>query len=557
MMAGLLSLPVWVRVVASVLIGIGVFVAGTVLWATRSQEAAAIAQARVSASTITQVTVAGMKAVMLTGDAAQQTGFVEHLRRSQGIEALRIVPAESVRRQFGAKTAGDARADAVEAGVLGDAQPYTAVERLDGKLTYRAVVPVLVQGRACLGCHQVDEGAVLGAVSLRIGLDEVDRSSRTFRHGVLLAALAGSLPVVLVSYLLVSRTVSRPLLEVVRQLREIAEGGGDLTKRLPVRGRDEVGQLASSFNTFVDTLHGMLRHVRDAAMQVASAAGQLSASTGHFSSGTQQHAASLEETAASLTQLTATVKQTADSLTQANRLAMDSRVTAQNGGAVVTQAVTSMTEITTASKRISEIIATIDEIAFQTNLLALNAAVEAARAGEQGRGFAVVAVEVRNLAQRSAAAAKEIKALIQDSGRKVEAGAERVNRSGQTLQDIVASVQRVTGLVAEITSANREQAQGLEQVSIAVNQMGGVVQANVGETEELLATGQALAEQAERLRDLIGGFKLEDATSPPAVVEPAARPAPQSPRIAAGVAPMPSARRSAPPPALTRSGRAA
>jgi len=222
MMAGLLSLPVWVRVVASVLIGIGVFVAGTVLWATRSQEAAAIAQARVSASTITQVTVAGMKAVMLTGDAAQQTGFVEHLRRSQGIEALRVVPAESVRRQFGAKTAGDARADAVEAGVLGDAQPYTAVERLDGKLTYRAVVPVLVQGKACLGCHQVDEGAVLGAVSLRIGLDEVDRSSRTFRHGVLLAALAGALPVVLVSYLLVSRTVSRPLLEVVRQLREIA-----------------------------------------------------------------------------------------------------------------------------------------------------------------------------------------------------------------------------------------------------------------------------------------------------------------------------------------------
>jgi methyl-accepting chemotaxis protein len=206
---------------------------------------------------------------------------------------------------------------------------------------------------------------------------------------------------------------------------------------------------------------------------------------------------------------------------QANALAEASRTAAERGGAVVHDAVVAMGEINRSSKRIADIITTIDEIAFQTNLLALNAAVEAARAGEQGRGFAVVAAEVRNLAQRSATAAKEIKGLIQDSVGKVEVGSELVNKSGATLQEIVGSVKRVTDVIGEIAAASREQATGVDQVNQAVTQMDRVVQANAAQTEEMSSTAQALAAQAGRLQELVGRFKVAEAY--PATGAPATR----------------------------------
>src|ERR1043166_637857 len=235
--------------------------------------------------------------------------------------------------------------------------------------------------------------------------------------------------------LALARSIARPLAETVELLRDIADGEGDLTKRLTVRSNDEIGELAGWFNTFVDKLTSIIGNVRLTATHVTGASQQLSGATGQLASGTQEQAASLEETAASLEQITATVKQNADNARQASQLAGGSRDAAERGGGVVAAAVASMDEITRASKRIADIITVIDEIAFQTNLLALNAAVEAARAGEQGRGFAVVASEVRNLAQRSAGAAKEIKALIKDSVAKVEEGSQHVNRSGKTLDE--------------------------------------------------------------------------------------------------------------------------
>jgi methyl-accepting chemotaxis protein len=218
-------------------------------------------------------------------------------------------------------------------------------------------------------------------------------------------------------------------------------------------------------------------------------------------------------------EITATVKQNADSARQANQLAAGSRESAEKGGQVVTSAIGAMSEINAASKKIADIITTIDEIAFQTNLLALNAAVEAARAGEQGRGFAVVATEVRNLAQRSATAAKEIKALIQDSVRKVENGSELVNRSGQTLDEIVTSVKRVTDIVAEIAAASKEQATGIDQVTKAMAQMDQVTQQNSSQTEELSSTAQSMSTHAEQLQALVARFKLgadSGRTAPPA-----------------------------------------
>jgi methyl-accepting chemotaxis protein len=249
--------------------------------------------------------------------------------------------------------------------------------------------------------------------------------------------------------------------------------------------------------------------VDDISNSVAAASQQLAAASEQLSSGAQQSASSLEETASSLEEITATVRQNADNADQANQLANSSRETAEKGGAVVANAVKAMGEINQASRKIADIITTIDEIAFQTNLLALNAAVEAARAGEQGRGFAVVAGEVRNLAQRSATAAREIKGLIQDSVNKVESGSELVNKSGETLGEIVSSVKRVTDIVAEIAAASREQTAGIEQINKAVAQMDQVTQSNASQTEEMSGTAVALSGQAEQLQTVVAQFNLK------------------------------------------------
>ncbi|MDY3552429.1 methyl-accepting chemotaxis protein [Gemmata sp. JC717] len=294
-----------------------------------------------------------------------------------------------------------------------------------------------------------------------------------------------------------------------------ALAAGDFTASVPDLGSDDMGQMARSLNEAVVSVRTAMEGVREVSEQLANASGQLSSASEEISSGAQEQASSLEETASSLQEITAAVKQSADNAQQARQLASGSKEVAERGGAVVSGAVEAMSEINGASKKIAEIITTIDEIAFQTNLLALNAAVEAARAGEQGRGFAVVATEVRNLAQRSATAAKEIKGLIQDSVKKVEAGTELVNRSGDTLAEIVTSVKRVTDIVTEMAAASREQSTGIDQVNKAVSQMDGVTQRNASQTEEMSATAQSLTDQAGQLRDLVSRFKLGAGHNPP------------------------------------------
>jgi methyl-accepting chemotaxis protein len=315
-----------------------------------------------------------------------------------------------------------------------------------------------------------------------------------------------------ISTYFVGLSIVRPLGRTVELLKDIAEGEGDLTKRLDVKSRDEIGELAKWFDTFMGKLHDIMVQVGSVTGNVASASQQLSAASEQLSSGAQEQASSLEETAASLEEITGTVKQNADNAKQANQLAVGSRDTAEKGGEVVSTAVSAMGEINKSSKKIADIITTIDEIAFQTNLLALNAAVEAARAGEQGRGFAVVAAEVRSLAQRSATAAKEIKGLIQDSVQKVQDGSELVNKSGQTLQEIVSSVKKVTDIIGEIAAASQEQSGGIDQVNKAVSQMDQVVQSNAAQTEELSSTAQSLSRQAQQLQALVGRFKLDQST---------------------------------------------
>jgi methyl-accepting chemotaxis protein len=437
--------------------------------------------------------------------------------------------------------------------------------RLEWAEASREVLNVLAQDTPGARRDAIDlsmgEGAVKVEKTRRILAGLIDRrlelvrsqaaaeAARVTRMGWwILGVVVGAFVVAASASIAMARSIARPLGETVELVRDIAEGAGDLTKRLHVSGRDEIAELRRWFNVFMERLNAIISQVNVLALQVAGAARQLSAAGGHLSSGSQQQASSLEESAASLEEITGTVKQNADNARQANELAHGSREAAEKGQEVVSSAVQSMAEITRASRQIAEIITVIDEIAFQTNLLALNAAVEAARAGEQGRGFAVVAAEVRSLAQRSAVAAKEIKELIRDSVAKVEQGSSLVTRSGQTLEEIVGSVRRVTDIIREIAGASQEQSQGIDQVNRAVSQMDQVVQTTAAQTEELSSTARALAAQAEELRGVVGRFRLATET---AAAPPPARSRTTGPRRPArAVVP-------APPPAMTLAGTAA
>jgi methyl-accepting chemotaxis protein len=319
-----------------------------------------------------------------------------------------------------------------------------------------------------------------------------------------------------------ARMIAAPLARTVTMLEAVA--AGDLTQRLPVDGRDEVGQAAAAVNHAVEAMHATVREVSDAAGAAAAASQELSAASEQLSDSAHEQASSLEETAASLEEITGTAKQNADNARQASALAVSSREAAETGGTAAAAAVAAVEDINSASRKIAAITATIDEIAFQTNLLALNAAVEAARAGEQGRGFAVVATEVRNLAQRASSAAQEIKGLIGDSVGKVETGSARVKQSGATLTDIVASVKRVSDIIGEIAAATQEQTTGLDEVSRAVTRMDQVVQANAAQSEEVSTTAESLARQSAHLQSLVRRFRIDHAAAAPATREPVHRP---------------------------------
>jgi methyl-accepting chemotaxis protein len=381
----------------------------------------------------------------------------------------------------------------INAGDIDGAKAYLTSEFRPLLLAYKKVLneQIKLQKAAVAAASDSAELTYAETRMLMIGL------------GLVILALAGGIAWG------ISASITGPVARALEVANTVA--AGDLTSRIEVSTRDEMGQLLQALKAMNESLARTVQTVRSGTDTIATASSEVAAGSLDLSSRTEQQAGSLEETASSMEELTSTVKQNADNARQANVLAASASNVAARGGAVIEQVVGTMREIHDASGKIADIIGVIDGIAFQTNILALNAAVEAARAGEQGRGFAVVAGEVRNLAQRSAAAAREIKDLIADSTGKVENGSRLVGEAGSTMREIVDGVRRVTDIMAEISAASHEQSSGIEQINRAIAQMDEVTQQNAALVEQTSAAADAMQDQAARLAQAVSVFRVDGA----------------------------------------------
>ncbi len=461
-------------------------------------------------NTLMDIEVGGKSVI---GDTAGRALFIKRLGVSENIQELRVVRGKGTNDEFGEGLPQEKPVDAMDNAVLANGKLQVKISEDDkGNATMRLVVPSIAmkefRASKCLECHGVDEGTVLGAVSVTMNIQDDVADIRMVNAWIWVGQ--GILQVVL--YFVIGMIVRRALSQLGAEPSEAANlaqrvAHGDLSQPIKLRKGDEHSMMAQ-LKYMQDSLADVVRNVRGGAEGVATASNEIAQGNSDLSARTEHQASALEQTAASMHQLDATVKQNAASADQANQLAVKASDVAARGGKVVAEVVQTMKGINASSHKISEIISVIDGIAFQTNILALNAAVEAARAGEQGRGFAVVASEVRSLAGRSADAAKEIKGLISASVDCVDQGTVLVDQAGVTMQEVVSSIRHLTDIMGEITVASGEQSTGVSQVVQAIEQMDQVTQQNAALVEEMAAAAQSLNDQAQQLVQTVAVFKL-------------------------------------------------
>jgi methyl-accepting chemotaxis protein len=491
--------------------GLGVYRLQGVAGATRTMMEVPLAKERMIGDWY-RIVYAGIRrttAVAKSADPSLATFFAEEAKNGTAtaqalikkIEELasdddKALMAELVETRKGYVSSRDGVMKAKAAGNDAEATRLLEQAYLPASSKYEAMLQRMLD-------HQRKE---IDAAAARI--DQVAADSRNLL--VMLAVLVVAFSVAFAWWL--TTGITKPINEAVALAECVA--CGDLAENADGArsySQDEPGKLLQALHRMSSGLVKVVSEVRSGTDTIATASSQIAAGNMDLSSRTEQQASSLEETASSMEELTSTVKQNAENARQANQLAASASDVAQRGGAVVSDVISTMASIDQSSKKIVDIIGVIDSIAFQTNILALNAAVEAARAGEQGRGFAVVASEVRNLAQRSASAAKEIKALIDDSVGKVAAGTRLVGQAGSTMEEVVSSIQRVTHIMADISNATSEQTSGIEQINSSITQMDHVTQQNAALVEQAAAAADAMQEQAAKLADAVSFFKLGDA----------------------------------------------
>ncbi len=534
------DLKIWVRLVAVIWLMLFIAWAILIFWAAHEQREFAAGQARDFSKSVHKMTMASLTGMMLTGTVAQRAVYLDQIRQSDDIKELRVIRGEGVSKQYGPGAAEESKTDAVEQQVLQSGQPFFQEQEDASGSSLRAIIPATAQknylGKDCLMCHIVPEGTVLGAVSMRISLDKANVAVRDLTLHIVFVAIGLSIPLLLFIYLFISRFVTRPLESMTNGLRDIAQGEGDLTRRLPVQSRDEIGEAAMVFNQMMDKFRDLIRHVSESASQVSSAAKGLSASAEQVAYGSTQQSeksalivTAVSEMAASIGSVALTTGQvqhhsqeTLDRSVEGNEslsvlLGEISQVEDSVSGIA-----TSVEEFVRSTSQITAMTRQVKDIAEQTNLLALNAAIEAARAGEQGRGFAVVADEVRKLAEKSASSANEIDTVTQLLSRQssivetsIQEGRQHLNSSQDALENAAVvlstageSVRAVTYELLSIVSSSEEQRATSEQVANNVRDIAGMAQDNARANQQSVAAARNLEELATGLQDLVQHFKV-------------------------------------------------
>ncbi|TXG99473.1 MAG: methyl-accepting chemotaxis protein [Rhodocyclaceae bacterium] len=534
------DLKIWVRLTAAIWVVLALIWAGAIVWTTQVNRDTAIRQANDFSKSIHEMTMAGLTGMMITGTVGQREVFLDQIKQLSIIKDLHVARGDAVVKLFGPDTKDQRELDALEKQVMTSGVPHMSVETANGSSYLRVINPTKASknylGKDCILCHQVPEGTVLGIVSMKVSLDSVEAEVSAFRlkiAGVALVALGALLVII---YLITHHFVTKPLEDLRNGLSDIARGEGDLTRRLPIKGKDEVGQSAQVFNEMMDNFNQLVRQVRDAATQVSARVAALSDSADRVTQSSQQQNERSNLAATAVEQLVSSISSIAKSAEHVQHQSQESLSRANEGTRNLNVLLNEMTVVESAVKEMADSVNNfvrntesitlmtreVKDIAEQTNLLALNAAIEAARAGEQGRGFAVVADEVRKLAEKSSRSASEIDAITAQLSAQsvsvrhsIEEGLEHLASSQTAVASVSNVLQATNGSVAEvghgldaIASATDQQRRFSGDVESSIEAIAGMARENSGTVEQTAGAAHDLKRLAEGLGSLVGRFKV-------------------------------------------------